>query len=72
MSRLESVIERLRGLPAGEQDNIAAEIEAMLQGPVSLLTAAQWLEVEAELSATDGVRIPHAEVMARMRARFGR
>jgi hypothetical protein len=51
---------------------MAGEIEALLQAPASLLTAAQWLEVEAELSATDGAAIPHSEVMTRMRNQFGR
>jgi hypothetical protein len=72
MSRLESAIERLRALPAEEHDLMAGEIEALLKAPASLLTAAQWLEVEAELSATDGAAIPHSEVMTRMRNQFGR
>ncbi len=72
MTRLEAAIDRLRALPEGEQEMIAAEIELLLSEPASLLTPEQWIEVEAELDSDDGVRLTHNEVMLRMRARFGR
>jgi hypothetical protein len=72
MTRLEAAIDRLRALPEGEQDMLAAEIEALLAEPASLLSAEQWAEVEIELDSDDGVRISHNDAMLRMRARFGR
>jgi hypothetical protein len=72
MSRLEDAIERLRALPEAEQEMLVGEIEALLSEPDSLLTPAQWSEVEQEIDTDDGVRLPHSAVMARMRARFGR
>lgn len=72
MTRLEAAIDRLRALPEAEQEMLAGEIEALLAEPASLLTPAQWGEVEEEIDADDGVRLAHTEVMSRMRARFGR
>lgn len=72
MTRLESAIERLRALPEAEQDMLAGEIETLLAEPSSMLTGAQWAEVEREIDSDDGVRLSHADVMARMRTRFGR
>jgi hypothetical protein len=72
MSRLEAAIERLRALSADEQEKLASEIENLLSEPTSILSREQWLEVEQELDTDDGVRLPHSEVMSRMRAKFGR
>ncbi|MDP3736155.1 MAG: hypothetical protein Q8R02_02120 [Hyphomonadaceae bacterium] len=72
MSRIEAAIERLRALSVDEQEKLASEIENLLSEPSSILSRDQWLEVEQELDTDDGVRIPHAEVMSRMRAKFGR
>jgi hypothetical protein len=71
-TRIEAVIDRLRALPEAEQEMLAGEIEDLLTEPASLLTAGQWREVEVELDTDDGVRMSHADVMARMRVRFGR
>ncbi|HVY90508.1 MAG TPA: hypothetical protein VG942_16695 [Hyphomonadaceae bacterium] len=72
MSRLEAAIERLRALPEAEQDMLAGEIEGLLAESNSLLTLAQWSEVEKEIDTDDGMRLSHNDVMTRMRARFGR
>jgi hypothetical protein len=72
MTRMEAAIERLQALPEAEQEMIAAEIEALLSEPASMLTPEQWAEVEIELDSDDGVRLSHNDVMLRMRARFGR
>lgn len=72
MTRLDAAIDRLRALPEAEQEMLAAEIESLLAEPASMLTPQQWAEVEAELDGDDGVRLTHAEVMLRMRTRFGR
>jgi hypothetical protein len=72
MTRIEAVIERLRALSEDEQEELASEIESLLSEPTSILTRSQWLEVEHELDTDDGVRLTHADVMMRMRARFGR
>jgi len=70
--RIEAVIDRLRALPEAEQEMLAGEIEALLTEPASLLSPAQWRTVEDEIDTDDGVRLSHADVMSRMRARFGR
>ncbi len=71
-SRIEAVIHRLRELPEAEQEMLAGEIEALLMEPASLLNAVQWREVEDEIDTDDGVRMSHADVMGRMRLKFGR
>lgn len=71
-TRIEAVIDRLRALPEAEQEMLAGEIEDLLMESASLLTAEQWREVEVEIDTDDGVRLPHADVMGRMRVRFGR
>jgi hypothetical protein len=71
-TRIEAVIDRLRALPEAEQEMLAGEIEDLLMEPASLLTAEQWREVEVEIDTDDGVRLPHGDVMGRMRTRFGR
>lgn len=71
-TRIEAVIDRLRALPEPEQEMLAGEIEALLMEPASLLTPTQWRDVEDEIDTDDGVRLSHAEVMGRMRERFGR
>lgn len=72
MSRIEDAIERLRALPEAEQEMLAGEIESLLAEPASMLSPAQWIEVEREIDSDDSVRLSHSEVMARMRTRFGR
>jgi hypothetical protein len=71
-TRIEAVIDRLRELPEAEQEMLAGEIEALLMEPASLLTAEQWRAVEIEIDTDDGVHLSHADVMGRMRTRFGR
>lgn len=71
-TRIEAVIDRLRTLPEAEQEMLAGEIEDLLMEPASLLTAEQWREIEVEIDTDDGVRLPHGDVMGRMRTRFGR
>lgn len=71
-TRIEAVIDRLRVLPEADQDSLAGEIEALLTEPASLLTPAQWREVEAEIDTDDGARLSHADVMGRIRQQFGR
>ena len=73
MTRLETVIARLRALPEDEHDSISGDIEALLAEPASLLTQDQWALVDAELAhADDDTNLSHAQVVARMRTRFGR
>ncbi len=71
MTRMDDVIARLHALPEDEQEAIAAEVEAILSEPASMLSMAQWAEVDVELAARDP-NLSHALVMGRMRARFGR
>lgn len=73
MSRMDAVIERLRALPESQQEQLAAGIESLLDLDLSesMLTPEQWAEVERTLANDDGIRIPHEEVVALMRAKFG-
>jgi len=72
MTRIEAAIERLRALPEAEQEMLAGEIESLLSEPASMLTPDQWHELEQEIDTDDGIRLSHADVMTRMRTRFGR
>ncbi len=73
MSRMEIAIERLRALPEDEQDAVAAEVEAMLAEPASLVNLEQWAMVDVELEGSgDDANLSHAQVVARMREKFGR
>lgn len=71
-TRIEAVIDRLRALPEAEREMLAGEIEALLTEPASLLLPSQWRDVEIEIDTDDGARLSHADVMARMRQKFGR
>ena len=62
-------------------DELIAELSEFLRIPSissgdgtveDLAAAAQWREVEDEIDADDGVRLPHADVRGRMRQKFGR
>ena len=71
MTKLESTIERLRQLPADQQDAVAAEIDLMLDDELDdLLTEEQWAEIEARLDRPEKF-IPHEEVVRRFKARYG-
>lgn len=61
----------LRALPEDQQEAWAKHIELALQGGDSLLTDEQWAEVDRRLSDDDKVVVPHEEVVARMRAKYG-
>jgi hypothetical protein len=69
MTKLESIIARIKQLPAERQDHIAAEIEFMLDHDYgeSLLTKEQWAEVEAALNDPSEPTVPHEQVFARLR-----
>lgn len=72
MTRLESVISLLRSLPEDQQEAWAQHIElAMRQDRELLLTEAQWAEVDRRLADNDAEVVPHEEVAARMRAKYG-
>jgi hypothetical protein len=74
MTKLDLVLARLKDLPPDQQERYAVEIEFMLDhgiGAGSALTDEQWAEVEAGLKSEDGEEIPHAKVVAEMRAKFG-
>lgn len=70
MTKLETLLDRIRELPQERQDAIALELEFLLKYPPprgSALTDAQWAEVEAALADQGEAVIPHDEVMARAR-----
>jgi hypothetical protein len=72
MSNLDATIDRLRALPESQKDAIAAQIDLLLdQDAEDLLSDAEWAEIEARLDAEDAT-IPHAEVVTRFNARFGK
>jgi hypothetical protein len=74
MTKLDLVLERIRRLPQERQDMIALELQFMLDhgvGETSALTDEQWADIEADLANEDKEEIPHAQVVAEMRAKFG-
>jgi hypothetical protein len=72
MTKLDMVLERIRQLPQERQEMIAIELQFMLDHEFgSALTDAQWAEIEADLASEDNAEIPHAQVVAEMRAKFG-
>lgn len=72
MTRLESVISMLRALPEDQQEAWARHIEfALRQDGDSLLTEAQWAEMDRRLADNDAEVVPHEDVVARMRAKYG-
>lgn len=69
MSTLDATIERLRALPAEEQEAVAAQIDLMLDAGGDLLTPEQWAEIEARLDADESFS-SHADVVESFRQRF--
>ncbi|MFN3464342.1 MAG: hypothetical protein ACK4X1_09710 [Terricaulis sp.] len=69
MTKLDLVLARIRQLPPEQQEALAEQIEYALdhQGADSLLTDAQWAEVEAALADDSEPVSPHEDVFARLR-----
>lgn len=72
MTKLDLVLARIRQLPPEQQEALAEQIEYALdhQGAGSLLTDEEWAEIEPTLDE-DQEEIPHAQVVAEMRAKYG-
>ena len=71
MTKLDLVLTRIRQLPPEQQEALAAEIEYRLDnaGQRSFFTDEEWAEIEPTLYE-DEEEIPHAQVVAEMRAKF--
>lgn len=67
MTKLEQTIERLRALPEGDKDGVAAQIDLLLDGD-DLLTPEQWADIEARLDQNETM-VPHEEVASAFRNR---
>jgi hypothetical protein len=72
MTKLDLVLARIRQLPPEQQEAFATQIEYALdhQRSGSLLTDEEWAEIEPTLDE-DQAEIPHAQVVAEMRAKYG-
>jgi hypothetical protein len=72
MTKLDLVLARIRRLPPEQQEAFAAEIEYALdhRGAGSLLSDEEWAEIEPTLDE-DQEEIPHAQVVAEMRMKYG-
>jgi hypothetical protein len=71
MVRFDAVIDRLRALPDDRKEAIAVQIDLMLDDDASdPLTPEQWADLEARLDL-EAADIPHADVVADFKARFG-
>jgi len=71
MVRFDAVIDRLRALPDDRKEAIAAQIDLMLDDDeTDPLSPEQWAELEARLDS-ETANIPHADVVADFKARFG-
>ena len=68
VSNLDATIERLRALPAEEQEAVAAQIDLILDQDEDLLTPEQWAEIEARLESGEGFT-PHEDVVRAFRNR---
>jgi hypothetical protein len=71
MSKIDLIFERIRKLPPDRQEELAAEIDVLLDEDAheSLLTDEQWAEVEAALADDSEPTLTHQEVFARLEAR---
>lgn len=71
MTKLDLVLARIRQLPPEQQEAFVEQIEFALdqQGAEGLLTDEEWAEIEATLD-DDRQEIPHAQVVAEMRAKY--
>lgn len=69
MTNLDATIARLRALPKGEQEALAAQIDLLLDGD-DPLTPEQWAAIEARLDSGESLT-PHEEVAKAFRARAG-
>jgi hypothetical protein len=72
VTKLDLVLARIRKLPPEQQEALAEQIEFALdsQGGGSLLTDEEWAEIEPTLD-DDQAEIPHAQIVAEMRAKYG-
>jgi hypothetical protein len=72
MTKLDLVLARIRQLSPEQQETFAEQIEFALdsQSGGSLLTDEEWAEIEPTLDE-DQDEIPHAQVVAEMRAKYG-
>lgn len=72
MTKLDLVLARIRKLPPEQQEALAVEIEYRLDnvGQRSFFTDEEWAEIEPTLYE-DKEEIPHAQVVAEMRAKYG-
>lgn len=71
-SKLDDTVERLRRLSPDRQDALAREIDVLLDDEEtggSLLTDAQWAEVETALADEDEPVSSHKDVFARLRSK---
>ncbi|MGD9967084.1 MAG: hypothetical protein AB7T59_11225 [Hyphomonadaceae bacterium] len=71
MTKLDLVLARIRKLPLEQQEALAEEIAFRLdhQGKASAFTDDEWAEIEPTLD-DDKEEIPHAQVVAELRAKF--
>lgn len=70
MTKLDLVLARIRQLPPEQQEAFAEQIEFALDSQTaggSLLTEAQWAEVEAALADESETVSTHEDVFARLR-----
>ncbi|MFT3727435.1 MAG: hypothetical protein QM759_06415 [Terricaulis sp.] len=69
MSNFDATIARLKALPKGEQEAVAAQINQLLDsGAEDLLSPEQWAEIEARLDSGEGMTA-HADVVREFRNR---
>jgi hypothetical protein len=72
VTKLDLVLARIRKLPRERQDALAEEIEFRLDHDgehESVFTDAEWAAIEASMDES-GELIPHAQIVAEMRAKF--
>ncbi len=70
MTKLDLVLARIRKLPPERQEAMAIQIDFLLEDEEhgSILTNAQWAQVDAALANTDEQTSTHEDVFARLEA----
>ncbi len=71
MTKLDLVLDRIRKLPPERQEQLAIEIDFILDDEEkndSVLTDAQWAQVRAAIANTDEAVSTHEDVFARLEA----
>jgi hypothetical protein len=72
MTKLDLVLARVKALSAQRQEELAVEIEYLLDDEGPFLTDEQWADLRQRAAADTGERISHDEIVAEFSPKSGR